>query len=141
MQGYEESERDNNLFRIFKSRSLCIPTNFHVNFTTMQSARLLQLAFPLVRTYGFTHKTLSLTVLSLPTPHTEPLSESAVSSLFGNGDDARRTLINYWMDDARLRMKVKDGGSRTMNEVLKKRLESNEEVLEYLPEVRERSGA
>jgi len=31
-------------------------------------------------------------------------------------------------------MKVEDGGSRTMKEVLKRRLESNEDVLEYLPE-------
>jgi ubiquinone biosynthesis protein COQ9 len=79
---------------------------------------------------------LSLSVLSLPTPHAEPLSDSALSSLFGNGDDARRTLINYWLDDARIRMKSDAvTESPSMKNVLRKRLERNQEVLEYLPEV------
>jgi ubiquinone biosynthesis protein COQ9 len=99
------------------------------------SARLLQLALPLVRVHGFTRKTLSLSVLSLPTPHREPLSDSAVSSLFGNDDDARRTLVNYWLNDARLLMRRESIQSTSINSVLKKRLERNEEVLEYLPEV------
>jgi hypothetical protein len=102
--------------------------------TTMSSStRLLQFAVPLVKTHGFTRKTLSLSVLSLQTPHAEPLSDTAVSSLWGQGDDARRTLITAWQDDARQQMKIIQ--SPTMRGVLRKRLELNEPVLSYLPEV------
>ena len=55
---------------------------------------LLKLALPLVRTHGFTREALSRSVLALPKPHPEPLRDTAVSALFGEGDDARRTLIN-----------------------------------------------
>ncbi|KIM84809.1 hypothetical protein PILCRDRAFT_817609 [Piloderma croceum F 1598] len=96
------------------------------------SSRLLQLAIPLVKTHGFTRKTLSLSALSLPTPHTEPLSDTAISSLWGQGDDARRTLITAWLDDARQQMK--NVQSPTIPEVLRARLECNEPVLSYLPE-------
>lgn len=95
------------------------------------SKRLLQLAVPLVKQHGFTREALSLSVLSLPTPHKEPLSDAAVSSLFGQGDDARRSLIVAWQDEARAQMQ-----GATMREILKNRLESNEPVLSYLPEVR-----
>lgn len=98
------------------------------------SKRLLQLAVPLVKQHGFTREALSLSVLSLPTPHEVPLSDAAISSLFGQGDDARRSLIVAWQDEAREEMKTGSGG--TMREVLKKRLECNEPVLSYLPEVR-----
>ena len=94
---------------------------------------LLQLSLPLIREHGFTQKTLSLSVLSLPT-HAEPLSDSAVSSLFGSGNDARRTLIKYWMEDAKSQMKRQSTQSPSMKHVLRKRLEWNEDVLQYLPE-------
>lgn len=93
----------------------------------------MKLAVPLVRTNGFTRQTLSLSVLSLPTPHSQPLSDAAVSSLFGQGDDARRTLITAWQDDAREQMKALQ--SPTLREVLRARLAHNESVLAYLPEV------
>lgn len=96
------------------------------------STRLLQLAIPLVKTHGFTRKTLSLSVLSLPTPHAEPLSDAAISSLWGQGDDARRTLITAWQDDARQQMN--NLHSPTIRDVLRARLECNETVLLYLPE-------
>jgi len=96
------------------------------------SARLLQLAIPLVKTHGFTRDTLSRSVLHLQTPHAEPLPETAVSSLFGPGDDARRTLINAWLGHALCQMKTVS--SPTMKETLRLRLECNESVLQYLPE-------
>lgn len=98
------------------------------------SKRLLQLAVPLVKQHGFTREALSLCVFSLPTPHNEPLSDVAISTLFGEGDDARRSLITAWQDDAREQMKTWESVP-TMKEVLKKRLECNEPVLSYLPEV------
>jgi len=98
------------------------------------STRLLQLAIPLVKIHGFTREALSLSVLSLPTSHAEPLSDTAISSLWGQGDDARRTLIKAWQDDAR--QKMKNIQSPTMRAVLRARLECNEPVLSYLPEVR-----
>jgi len=98
----------------------------------MSSIRLLQLAIPLVRTHGFTRDTLSRSVLFLDTPHAEPLSETAVSALFGPGNEARRTLINAWLDDAIVQMKAVS--SPTVKEVLRLRLKHNEPVLQYLPE-------
>ena len=101
---------------------------------TTSSKRLLQLAVPLVKQHGFTREALSLCVLSLPAPHKEPLSDAAVSTLFGQGENARRSLIAAWLDEAREKMKTWESVP-TVKEVLKKRLECNEPVLSYLPEV------
>lgn len=95
-------------------------------------SQLLKLSLPLVQTHGFTRQTLSLSVLSLPTPHDQPLSDTAVSSLFGTGDAARATLINAWLDDARQQMKV--APSKDLKDVLGRRLRYNEPVLDRLPE-------
>ncbi|KAJ3496015.1 hypothetical protein NLJ89_g10541 [Agrocybe chaxingu] len=91
------------------------------------STRLLKLALPLVQTHGFTREALARSVLSLPPSeaHSEPLSDTAVSALFGHGDAARRTLIDAWL---------KDGRSPTLREVLRARLEYNEPVVSLLPE-------
>ncbi|KAF7979159.1 hypothetical protein HWV62_43415 [Athelia sp. TMB] len=94
--------------------------------------QLLKLAIPLVPQHGFTRQALALSALSLPTPHTQPLSDAAVSSLFGQGDDSRRALITAWQDDARERMKLVP--APTVREVLRARLACNEPVLSYLPE-------
>ncbi|OCH85721.1 hypothetical protein OBBRIDRAFT_739439, partial [Obba rivulosa] len=93
---------------------------------------LLQLALPLVKTHGFTREALSRSVLSLPTPHPEPLSDTAVSALFGNGDDARRTLIEAWLDSGREHMK--SAPTPAVKDVLGTRLRYNEPVLQHLPE-------
>ncbi|PFH47849.1 hypothetical protein AMATHDRAFT_66633 [Amanita thiersii Skay4041] len=60
--------------------------------------QLLRLALPLVRTHGFTREALSQAAVGLPN-HVQPLPDSAVSSLFGDGDEARRTLIRAWLDE------------------------------------------
>ncbi|KAI0950782.1 hypothetical protein AcW1_007996 [Taiwanofungus camphoratus] len=98
----------------------------------MSRTRLLQLTLPLVKAHGFTREALSRSILSLPEPHPEPLSETAVSALFGNGDDARITLLRAWLDDAREQMK--SAPSPAMKEILAFRLRCNEPVLSYLPE-------
>jgi hypothetical protein len=99
----------------------------------VDSTHLLKLAVPLVKTHGFTRDALARSVLALPTPHTEPLPDTAVDALFGRGDDARRTLINAWLDDGVQQMKAVS--SPTMNSILRFRLERNEPVLQHLPEV------
>ena len=119
-----------------------IPRNLPLD--TMRDA-LLKLALPLVKNHGFTRSTLSLAAMYLPSgKHTAPLNDSAVDALFGEGDEARRTLINAWLDDARvsLRKSYSQGGAATsatqtpsLESVLKMRLSRNEEVLEHLPEV------
>ncbi|KAI0648971.1 hypothetical protein C8Q79DRAFT_484405 [Trametes meyenii] len=100
--------------------------------------QLLQLAVPLVRTHGFTREALARSVLSLPTPHEQPLSDAAVSSLFGQGDDARRTLIEGWLDEAREQMRTVSvpviQGTVSVRDILEIRLKVNEPVLQYLPE-------
>ena len=98
-------------------------------------AQLLKLTIPLVQRHGFTRTALAHSVLALPEqPHAEPLSDSAVTALFGQGDDARRTLINAWLDEGRAHMRAVpvDGVKRA----LLARLEYNLPVLSYLPEVR-----
>lgn len=94
---------------------------------------LLKLATPLVQHHGFTRTTLARSVLALPEPHAEPLSDSAVTALFGQGDAARRTLIDAWLDEGRAHMRAVpvDGVKRA----LLARLEYNVPVLSYLPEV------
>ena len=73
-------------------------------------------------------------MLDLPEPHSEPLSDGAVTALFGRGDDARRTLVRAWLEDARCRMRREPAS--TMRDVLHARMRMNEPVLEHLPEVR-----
>ncbi|EGN98848.1 hypothetical protein SERLA73DRAFT_181535 [Serpula lacrymans var. lacrymans S7.3] len=96
------------------------------------SARLLQLAIPLVKTHGFTREALSRSVLSLPTPHAQPLPDAAITSLFGQGDNARKSLIDTWLEDAREQMKATQ--STVVKDVLWARLQHNEPVLNYLPD-------
>jgi ubiquinone biosynthesis protein COQ9 len=81
--------------------------------------------------------------------HTEPLSDTAVSALFGHGDDARRTLIKAWLEDGLSHMGSIPGAERSsdtsstgtekkasLRDALRARLEYNEPALPYLPEVR-----
>ncbi len=101
----------------------------------LQRIQLLQLATGLVKTHGFTRAALAESVLLLPLgqAHPEPLSDTAVSSLFGNGDDARRTLIHAWLDQGIRHMGTVP--SPTLKSVLHARLQYNEPVLQHLPEV------
>ncbi|KAH9998872.1 hypothetical protein BJV74DRAFT_190555 [Russula compacta] len=94
--------------------------------------QLLKLATPLVQSHGFTRTALARSVLALPEPHAEPLSDSAVTTLFGEGDTARRTLINAWFDEGRIHMRSLpvDG----VKGALLTRLEYNVPVLGHLPE-------
>ncbi|CAL1716998.1 unnamed protein product [Somion occarium] len=94
--------------------------------------RLLQLTLPLVRSHGFTRHALAQSVLALPAPHPEPLSDTAVSALFGEGDEARRTLIEAWLDEGRKQMR--HAPSRSIKDVLAARLRYNESVVDLLPE-------
>lgn len=94
--------------------------------------QLLKLATPLVQRYGFTRTALAHSVLALPEPHAEPLSDSAVTALFGQGDAARRTLINAWLDEGRAHMRTAPIGG--VKHALLARLEYNVPVLSHLPE-------
>ncbi|KAF5340896.1 hypothetical protein D9758_012190 [Tetrapyrgos nigripes] len=100
----------------------------------MSRNQLLKLATTLVHTHGFTREALSRSVLTLPPgqAHPEPLSDLAVSALFGNGDKARKSLIQAWLDEGINHMKTVS--SPTINEVLKARLQYNESALPHLPE-------
>ena len=114
------------------------------HMTSATRDALLKLAFPLVKNHGFTRSTLSLSAMSSPSgTHMTPLSDRAVDALFGEGDEARRTLINAWLDDARvsLRELYSQGGvsmtaaqTPSLGGVLKARLSKNEDVVEHLPE-------
>ncbi|PPQ67966.1 hypothetical protein CVT24_003159 [Panaeolus cyanescens] len=113
-------------------------------------AKLLRTAVTLVNAHGFTREALARSVLSLPSgeAHTTPLTDTAVSALFGKGDDARRTLIDAWMKEGLRHMARVPGvvqpldnttptntsGKATIRDVLRSRLEYNEPALQYLPE-------
>jgi len=109
-------------------------------------SQLLCSALPLVKTYGFTREALARSVLDLH-HHKEPLSDRALSSLFGHGDDARRTLIQAWLDEGT--RSIREMGERhqeqqpqqghnatslTLSQVLHARLTYNEPVLPYIPQ-------
>ncbi|KAK7016295.1 ubiquinone biosynthesis protein [Favolaschia claudopus] len=97
------------------------------------SARLLKLALPLISEHGFTRVALSRSVLHLPTPHPEPLSDAAVSALFGHGNVARKTLFNAWLEGGIENMQGSTT-SASVKEALHARLAYNDPVLEHLPE-------
>ncbi|KJA14694.1 hypothetical protein HYPSUDRAFT_72425 [Hypholoma sublateritium FD-334 SS-4] len=112
---------------------------------SQSSSRLLKLALPLVKTHGFTREALSRSVLTLPSneQHAEPLSDSAITALFGRGDFARRTLIDAWLEDGLAHMASEssdaNGGATpakkaTIRDVLRARLKYNEPVLAHLPD-------
>ncbi|KAJ7650053.1 hypothetical protein FB45DRAFT_731900 [Roridomyces roridus] len=94
------------------------------------SLRLLKLALPLVSEHGFTRTALANSVLHLPVPHAEPLSDSAVSALFGSGDRARKTLIHAWLDGGLESM----SSTESVKDALHARLKYNEPVVSLLPE-------
>ena len=101
-------------------------------------SQLLRSAVPLVKDYGFTREALARSVLTNHQPsfkaHDEPLSDEAVSALFGQGDDARRTLIRAWLDEGLNFMRVQTK-QPTLRQVLHARLAYNEPALGHIPEV------
>ncbi|KAF7312475.1 Ubiquinone biosynthesis protein [Mycena indigotica] len=104
------------------------------------TTQLLKLALPLIPQYGFTRTALSRSILQLPPadnsgrPHTEPLSDLAVSALFGNGDNARKMLINAWLDAGIENMSHNIPGKVSVADALHTRLAYNESILAHLPE-------
>ncbi|KAE9402890.1 hypothetical protein BT96DRAFT_1083700, partial [Gymnopus androsaceus JB14] len=108
-----------------------------------QRSQLLKTATSLVKTHGFTREALSRSVLDLPSrsdfkAHSEPLSDIAVSSLFGHGDTARKTLIEAWLDEGIVHMGTSPASSAAtranLARTLHARLDYNTPVLHYLPE-------
>ncbi|TFK49628.1 hypothetical protein OE88DRAFT_1662174 [Heliocybe sulcata] len=99
---------------------------------------ILKHTFLLIPIHGFTRSALSLSVLHLPNPHPQPLSDSAINALFGEGDDARRTLVEGWLEDKRVEMGKRVSGTGrekpTVKETLRARLDANTPVLKHLPE-------
>ena len=68
-------------------------------------AILLRHAVSLVPVYGFTRQALGAAALNLPRAHGEPLTESAITALFGPGDEARKTLAWAWLEEGRNSMR------------------------------------
>ena len=104
-------------------------------------SQLLRSAVPLVKDYGFTREALARSVLTPNQPslkaHDEPLSDEAVSALFGQGDDARRTLIRAWLDEGlnAMRKQTDHSVQPTLRQALHARLAYNEPALVHIPEV------
>ncbi|KAF9533882.1 hypothetical protein CPB83DRAFT_866768 [Crepidotus variabilis] len=103
------------------------------------STRLLKYAVPLVSTLGFTREALARSVLSLPSSetakgHSEPLSDSAVTALFGPEDEARRLLVNAWLQEGLEHMRRTARITSTSRDLLVARLQYNEPILSQLPQ-------
>jgi ubiquinone biosynthesis protein COQ9 len=106
---------------------------------------LLKRAFARIPEFGFTRHTLALCNSVHGRPDVPLLSDTAVTALFGPGDEARRTLIRAWMQEGRAQMAVRaeaasrDPASkqqaRTMQAVLLERLKWNIPVLDHLKDV------
>ncbi|KIY62460.1 hypothetical protein CYLTODRAFT_404501 [Cylindrobasidium torrendii FP15055 ss-10] len=97
----------------------------------MSRIQLLKQATRLVGTHGFTREALAESARALP-GQSEPLSDLAVSALFGYGDDARRVLVNAWLDEGLSNMAAQP--STSVRDALHTRLQQNEPVLGHLPE-------
>lgn len=109
-----------------------------------QAQTILRCAFTHIPTHGFTRRAIAL---SMPGSATQ-LSETAISALFGAGDNADRTLIRAWLEEGRAQMNpvaphngessstAGSTSSATMEEVLLRRLKWNEPVLHHLKDVR-----
>ncbi|KAF5391589.1 hypothetical protein D9757_002540 [Collybiopsis confluens] len=95
----------------------------------MSRSQLLSKASLLIKTHGFTREALARSVLGFE-GHTEPLSDTAVSSLFGRGDEARKTLIQAWLDEGRLEMR--SGKTSGLKGILQTRLEYNKPAFALL---------
>ncbi len=103
----------------------------------MSSAQaLLKRAVKLVPTHGFTRETLALSTVS--DGKESRLSQTAISALFGPGDEATKTLIRAWMEQGREDMKCVASQSDKvpdMQDVLLRRLRWNESTLPHLKDV------
>lgn len=117
----------------------------------MNRLNLLKHAVPLVKTHGFTRTALAYSFPAAK-PGAAPLEETAVTALFGQGDAARVTLINAWMEQGLEEMwkanessgGPKDGNLNSVGKgdtrvkvekALLTRLEWNVHALPYLSEV------
>ena len=103
-----------------------------------QAGAILRRVFPQIPTHGFTRRAIAHSVPGDATP----LSETAISALFGPGDAAQRTLIRAWLNEGRMHMSTATPSTTSksvcifMEDVLLKRLEWNEPVLPHLKDVR-----
>ncbi|KAF7327936.1 Ubiquinone biosynthesis protein [Mycena kentingensis (nom. inval.)] len=92
--------------------------------------QLLKAALPLIPQYGFSRIALARSVQQLG--ESEQLSDTAVSALFGDGERARKTLVNAWLDEGLVSMA--ESGGKSVGDALHARLAYNESVLAHLPE-------
>lgn len=101
-------------------------------------------ALPLVPKYGFTRTCLA--VASAATPGEAPLSDIALTALFGEESGARSILINAWLDRGlqgirKPSAELIDPASpsqlhATLKNTLTRRLDYNKPVISLLPEAR-----
>ncbi|KZT62300.1 hypothetical protein CALCODRAFT_426256 [Calocera cornea HHB12733] len=99
----------------------------------MSRAALLKRAFALVPSHGFTRRALALAA-------PDELSDSAVTALFGRGQQADKTLFDAWLQEARRDMAEALGEAmhadkeQQLYALLARRLRYNEPVLQHLPD-------
>ncbi|KAG9015219.1 hypothetical protein FRB94_004338 [Tulasnella sp. JGI-2019a] len=98
---------------------------------------ILRQALPLIPNHGFTRKCLSEAASSMPGG--PKFGDTEITALFGEGNAARRTLFQAWLQEGLNNMGVTStssaGGSKlAVADLLKGRLRYNEPVIGYLPE-------
>lgn len=128
-----------------KTTSTPTPTNSHLLLPSRHEAMsnttqtILRHAFTHIPTYGFTRQSLALASASV-SPTGTRLGDTAISALFGAGSEAEKTLLKAWMEEGRMRMcELGEGKGKgravQMEDVLQRRLEWNEPVLDHLKDV------
>jgi len=106
---------------------------FHNLVSEPEYGAILKRAVKLVPTHGFSRETLALSTISVG--RESRLSETAISALFGHGDEATRTLIKAWMEEGREDIRLVASESAqvpNMQDVLLRRLRWNESALPHL---------
>lgn len=103
--------------------------------------KILSHSLPLLPTHSFTRQTLSLALSRLPSGHpdhqAEPISETVLDTIFGDGNAASKALVQRWEEEGVNTMLAESSSTgRIMEARLKSRLTYSAEVGEHLVEVR-----
>lgn len=103
-------------------------------------AKILTHSLPLLPTQSFTRQTLSLALSRLPSDHpdhqAEPVSETVLDTVFGDGNAASKALVQRWEEEGVDSMLAESSSTgRILEARLKSRLTHSAEVGEHLVEV------
>lgn len=105
-------------------------------------AKILTHSLPLLPTHSFTRQTLALALSRLPSDHpdhrVEPIPDSVLDTLFGDGRAAPKALVQRWEEEGIEPMEAESGSKPSiagLESRLRSRLTYSAGLGHYLPEV------